>query len=161
MNEIAPITLAVIVLTVNLVPFFIALGALFPARAAKTRQIAAASPGRAFGIGLVNVLFALVIAFVFFSLAEKTGGALRAILALPVVILVAALAVALSFGLAAAAGLAGERIAPAQSGWKQTLWGTLLIGLGSSVPFLGWFLLLPYAALMGAGAFIIGLLKRP
>jgi hypothetical protein len=160
MNEIAPITLAVIALTVNLIPFFIALGALFPARAAKTREIAAASPGRAFGIGLVNVLFALVIAFVFFSLAEKTGGAVKVLLGLPALVIVVALAVALSFGLAAVAGLVGERIAPAQSGWKQTLWGTLLLGLGGSVPFLGWFLLLPYAALAGAGAFVIGLLKK-
>jgi hypothetical protein len=58
------------------------------------------------------------------------------------------------------AELVGERLAPAQTALRRTLWGTLALGLGSALPFAGWFLLLPYAALTGLGAFIVGFFWR-
>jgi hypothetical protein len=160
MKELLTVTLVIIGLSLNLVPFLIALNALFPARIAKTQQIANQTPGRAFAIGMVNFLFFLVIALVIFSLAEKTDGLLKVSLTIPAILVAAILSIALSFGLGGMANLAGGRVAPGQSTWKQTLWGVLLLGLGGSFPLFGWFLLLPYIAWVGLGAFIIGLFKK-
>ncbi len=160
MNELLTVTLVILVLTFNLIPFFIVLVTLFPARAAKTQDVANRMPGRSFVIGLVNFLFLLLVALALFSLSEQVGDLLRAILLFPALFLTILLAIALSFGLGSMAQLIGERLVPAQSAWKRTLWGALLLGLGGSVPLLGWFLLLPYAAWVGMGAFIIGFFQK-
>lgn len=160
MNEILTISLAFTVLTINLIPFFIVFGAFFPARAAKTIEVAARLPGRSFVIGMVNFIFFLVLALALFSLSERVDDLLKVILMLPALAIAVILSIMLSFGLGSLAALVGERIAPTQPTWLRTLWGTLLLGLGSSVPFLGWFLLLPYAAWIGMGAFIIGFFQK-
>lgn len=160
MNELLTISLAIVILTLNLIPFFLVLTALFPARIAKTLEIANRTPGRAFVIGLVNFIFFLVIALTLFTLAEKVDGLLKAILIFPAVVIAAILSLALAFGLGSIANLIGERLAPAQPAWKRTLWGTLLLGLGGAVPLLGWFLLLPYAAWVGMGAFLLGFFQK-
>jgi hypothetical protein len=160
MKELASVSLSVMILTINLIPFFIVLGILFPARVAKALDIASTTPGRAFWIGAVNFLFLLTIDFVLFSLANKVDGLFKAILVFPAIGVTAILSIALSFGLGSMASLIGERFTPGQPAWKQVLWGTLFLGLGSSVPFVGWFLLLPYTAWVGVGAFIISLFKK-
>jgi len=160
MKELLTVTLAVILLTLNLVPFFIVLSLLFPARLAKTQANVDRMPGRTFVIGMVNFLFLLLIALVFFSLGDKVGGPLKAVLMLPALVIIAALFVAVSFGLGGVANSLGERLAPDQSKWRQVLWGTLLLGLGCSVPIVGWFLLFPYAGWVGTGAFIISFFQK-
>jgi len=79
---------------------------------------------------------------------------------LPAILIAVILSIALCIGLVSMSNLIGERIAPTQSAWKRTFWGTLLLGLGSSVPLLGWFLLLPYAAWVGLGAFLLGFFQK-
>ncbi len=160
MNELLTVTLVIVILTLNLIPFFIVLVTLFPARAARTLEAANHMPGRSFVIGLVNFLFLLLISLALFSLAERAHDLLKVILLFPALIFTVLLAVALSFGLGSMAALVGERLAPAQAAWKRTFWGALLLGLGGSVPLLGWFLLLPYAAWVGMGAFIIGFFQK-
>jgi hypothetical protein len=65
------------------------------------------------------------------------------------------LAIMLSFGLAGMAQLIGERVAPSTWGKsRQVLLGTVLLGIGCTVPLVGWFLLLPYTSFLGIGAFI-------
>lgn len=160
MNELLTVTLVIVILTLNLIPFFIALVTLFPARTAKSQEVANRMPGRSLVIGCVNFLFLLLISLALFSLAEQTDGLLKVILLFPAFFFTALLAIALSFGLVSMAALMGERLAPAQPAWKRTFWGALLLGLGSSVPLFGWFLLLPYAAWVGMGAFIIGFFQK-
>ncbi len=159
MNEILTITLVFILLTLLLVPFFISLAVFFPARTAKTTDIAARMAGRSFGLGVVNFLFFFGFALLLFTLAERTEGLLRVILTFPALVIAVILSVALSMGLGAMTQLVGERVG-AQSTWRKGLWGTLLLGLGCAFPLLGWFLLLPYAAWVGMGAFIIGFFQR-
>ena len=48
-------------------------------------------PGRAFGVGLVNVLFFGVIAVVLFSIAESANGFLKGILTIPALVIAALL----------------------------------------------------------------------
>ncbi len=160
MNEILLISLAIIIFSINLIPYFIVLGSFFPSRTAKTIDNATRLPGRAFVTGMVNFIFFLVIALAFFSIAEKVDGFLKVLLLLPSLLVTIILSTALSFGLCSMSQLIGERIAPTQSTWKHTLWGALLLGLGGSVPLVGWFLLLPCAAWVGMGAFIISFFQK-
>jgi intracellular septation protein A len=160
MNELLTITPVIMLLTINLVPFFIALRLLFPVRTARTSGIANQQPGRSFAIGLVNFVFFVVIGLATASLVDKTPGLLKIIPSLLAILSAVCLFISLAFGLAGISGLIGERLAPSQNGWKQELWGVLLLGLGGSVPLLGWFMLLPYAIWTGMGAFIISLAAR-
>ena len=164
MNTVLPITLAALLLTLNLIPLFILLGALFPARLSRTRELTLEMPWRAFAIGMVNSLFFASVGMVSFALAEKVDGILKVALMLPALLILVFLAVGLVFGLGGFAEALGERVqsaaAPAQSGWKRTAWGTLLLGLSCALPFFGWFVLLPYLGWVGIGAFIISFFRR-
>jgi hypothetical protein len=161
MADILRLLLVTILLTIGLVAYFLVTGALFPQRLAKTRAILQSMPGRSFGLGLVNFVFFAVVAVVLFSIAERTGnGFIKGLLTIPALILLALLAIMLSFGLAGMSNTLGERIFPDLSAWKQTAWGTVCLSFACALPFVGWFLLLPYAGSLGIGAFILGMFQR-
>lgn len=160
MPEILRLFLVVILLTAGLIAYFLVAGALFPQRLAKTRSLINSAPGRSFGVGLVNFVFFTVIAVVLFSLAENTGPFIKGLLTIPALLITAFLLVMLSFGLSATAGLLGERIFPELPAWKQSACGTICLSFACAVPFVGWFLLLPYTGLIGIGAFILGFFQR-
>ena len=154
MTEIFNAVLVFLLLTLLLIPFFIVVSTLFPKRVAKTGSILHLMPGRALAVGLVNFVFFVAVGTVFLIIAEKTSDLLKLILTLPALVIFAVLALTISIGLAGMVNLIGERIALGQSGWRRTLWGTLLLGAASAVPLVGWFLLLPYVTCAGIGAFI-------
>jgi len=161
MADIIRIILVVVALNLTLTPFLLALNILFPRRVTKARTVADLMPGRAFVVGLVNFLFFSAIAFILLTLADRVGNdLLKGLLTLPGLFFLAVLGVGLSFGSAGMARLAGERLASAQSEVRRILWGGLALSLGSTLPFVGWFLLLPYVELVGLGAFIIGFFYR-
>jgi hypothetical protein len=85
---------------------------------------------------------------------------LKGLLTLPGLFFLVVLGVGLSFGSAGMAQLAGKRLAPTQGEVRRDIWGALVLSLGSALPFVGWFLLLPYVELVGLGAFIIGFFHR-
>jgi hypothetical protein len=159
MNDLIQPFIVLIVLVLMLVPFFIVVSALFPKRVLKTQANIDLMPGRSFTVGLVNFLFFFAIALVLFILADKTESLLKGILSIPAVTIFVVLAIALSLGLAGLVNLLGERVAPAQSLWRRALWGTLLLGVACAVPFVGWFLLLPYAGCIGIGALIFSFIQ--
>jgi hypothetical protein len=156
MQEVLRIILIIIAFNIGLVAYFLALRSLFPKRVAKTRSVADLMPGRSFAVGLVNFLFFGTLAFILISLSDKVGDFGKVILFLPAFICLTILGVGFSLGLCGLAELVGERLAPAQTAFRRTLWGTLTLSLGASLPFVGWFLLLPYSGLVGLGAFIVG-----
>ncbi len=160
MNEILRVTLWIAVSIACLIGYFLALGAFFSRRVAKTQFMIGTAPGRSLGIGLVNFVFFSVIAFVLFQLSEGAGGALGVILSIPALLITAALGVALSFGLAGMVNVIGERVLPEASALKRSAWGTAILSLACALPLAGWFLMLPYAGLMGIGAFILGFFQR-
>jgi hypothetical protein len=155
MNDFIIVTFTTIALSLILIPFFIVLSALFPVRIEKIMEVITRMPGRSFTIGLVNFLFFLAVAMLLFSLSGQANGLFKGILFIPALVITVLLCVSISIGMTGMATVVGERIAPTQSPWRRTLWGALLLGLGCAVPLLGWFLLLPSAAWMGMGAFII------
>ncbi len=160
MQELIRLFIVILLLTVSLAAYFTVIRALFPARVASTRSVIEATPGRSFGVGLVNFVFFAVIAILLFSVADRAGPFIKGILTIPALIITGFLMVMLSFGLAAVAGLLGERTFQDLPAWKQSIWGTVCLSFACAVPFAGWFLLLPYAGSLGVGAFILGFLQR-
>jgi hypothetical protein len=160
MSDILRLFLALILLTLGLAAYFLVLNALFLSRITKAKSTIQAVPARSFGIGLVNFLFFFVIAAVLLSVAENTGPFIRGVLTIPALIILAFLIIVLSLGLAGMSNLVGERIFSDTSVWKQTLWGTVCLSLACALPFIGWFLLLPYVGFVGIGAVILGFFQR-
>ncbi len=166
MSNIFHIFFTIVVLTVGLAAYFLVVGALFANRVTKTQRVIAQMRGRSFWIGLVNLLFFGVIALVLYSIAERAGGGLRAILMIPALLITGMLTFILGIGLAGMVNTLSERIFPAQppqeelSAWKKTVWGTVILAFACAVPVAGWFLLLPYASLVGFGAVILGFFHR-
>ena len=160
MSDIVRLILVIILLVIGLVAYFLVMNALFSGRIAKTKSAIQSMPARSFGIGFVNFVFFAVIALVLFSVAENMGPFIKGVLTIPAVVIVAFLAIVLSLGLAGMANFIGERIFSDLSTWKQTLWGTVCLGLACALPFVGWFLLFPYVGFVGIGAVILGFFQR-
>ncbi|MEW6086346.1 MAG: hypothetical protein AB1607_17315 [Chloroflexota bacterium] len=161
MTEILRVTLLVALLAVAFACYFLVVTAFFTARVEKTTGIVKRMPGRALGIGFVNFLFFGAIAVVLFAFAEGVeNGVLRFILLVPALVIAAVLVVLQSFGLSAMVGILGERIFPDFAAWKKSFWGTVILAFGSAIPTVGWFLLLPFVALTGFGAVILGFFQR-
>ena len=160
MSDIVRLFVALVLLTMGLAAYFLVLHALFPQRVTRTVSNIQSMPARSFGIGLVNFVFFFVIAAVLLSIAENAGPFIKGVLTIPALIILAFLTIALSLGLSGISNLIGERIFPEFSGWKQTLWGTVCLSLACALPFVGWFLLLPYVGFVGFGAVILGFFQR-
>jgi hypothetical protein len=132
--------------------------ALFAERVTALLTVAAATPLRAFVIGLINLTFFGVVALALASIAGQGGPA--ALLWLPVLIAIACLVVALSFGLSAFAQTLGERLLPEATRARQSLIGALLLIAASMLPVAGWLVLFPFVACVGVGAFVMGIARR-
>lgn len=151
-DGVGPVVLITLAATC-LVALFLALGAFFPRRLERTRREADRSPGRSFLIGLVNALFLTALMF---ALQGRGPGVLGGALTVLAVVLAAIGVVALTFGLAAMAQLAGERLFPKASPIPRAIGGSAVLILASLTPYLGWFGFFPYSALRGLGAFLLG-----
>ena len=160
MTDILRLFFIIILLTIGLAAYFLVIGALFANRVTQAQRVINQMPARAIGVGLVNFLFFGVIAMILLSVAENANGAIKAILTLPALLITVLLAITLSFGLAGVVNVLGERILPEYSSIKKSIWGSILLTFACALPFVGWFLLLPYAALLGFGAVIISLFQR-
>ncbi len=161
MSEILRIFVVILILTLGLVAYFLTANALFPQRVAKTKTIASITPGRSFGIGLVNFTFFSIIAIVLISISEKIGnGFFKGAILLPALIIIAIIVIMLTFGLTGIANQVGERILPDALPWKQIVWGAVCLCFACALPLAGWFLLFPYIGFVGIGAFILGIFQR-
>lgn len=140
--------------------FFTVLNMLFPKRIAGTQSILQGTTGRAFWIGFVNILFLTPVTMLLFNVADRAGGVLGVIATFPALVLLAVLIGLASFGLLSMVNMTGERLLPDQSLMKRTFWGTLLLSLACAMPFVGWFLLLPYVMFLGAGSVILSFFQR-
>lgn len=161
MSDILRLFVAILILTLGFAAYFLVVHALFSQRVVRTKQIVSDMPGRSFGIGLVNFAFFFVVAVILISLADKIGnGFFKGVVILPALLILAFLAIMLTFGLAGVAHLTGERILPDAAPWKQTVCGTICLCFACALPFAGWFLLFPYVGFAGIGAFILGVFQR-
>jgi hypothetical protein len=79
-------------------------------------------------------------------------------LVVPGTVVLALLIIGLGFGLTGMVLLVGERLAPAHGPTARTVWGALALSLACATPVVGWWALLPYAAVTGLGAFVLSYL---
>jgi len=149
-----------IIIPLCLFGFFVVMNTLFPEQISKTHNTLQQTLRRAFGIGLVNILFFLPVSLILLSLGNTTSGLLSAIIMLPGLLLLGVLLGLASFGLTGIVNRIGEQAMPEQNLLKCTFWGTLLLSLGCGLPFVGWFLLLPYVLTIGVGAAILGFFQK-
>lgn len=141
--------------------YFLAFGALFTDRVDKTAQHIRQSPWRAFWIGLVNFLFFGAVVVLLFAVSEGVRKSpLGVALLLPALVIALILLILLSLGLTAMSAVLGERLFPESAGWKRNFFATVILAIGCSLPTIGWFLLLPYAALTGLGAVLLTYFQR-
>ena len=148
------LTLLILVLAgiPTLVAFFVVLEVLFPHVVESTRQVAEETAARSFALGLVNGLFLGAVALALFALGESVGSDLFGLLGL---LVLALLALGITFGLVGMVQLIGTRLAPGGSSLRRTLLGAVALVLAILTPFVGWFGLFPYVALRGLGGFVV------
>ncbi|WP_345325632.1 hypothetical protein, partial [Candidatus Villigracilis proximus] len=53
-----------------------------------------------------------------------------------------------------------ERIFPDLTLWKRNIWSAVILCFACALPFVGWFLLLPYLGFVSIGAAILGFFQR-
>ena len=164
MTEIFRFFIVILLLTISLSAYFLVINALFASRVDKTQRVINQMAGRSFGVGLVNFVFFGVILIVLFTItdgnANRVNSIVRIILLIPTLALTALLTAILSLGIAGVVHALGERIFPDLSGLRRSIAGTVIASLACALPFVGWFLLLPYIALTGFGAVILGFFQR-
>lgn len=160
MNDIFRLTLIILLLTITFASYFLVIGALFTNRVSKTQNIINQTPGRSFGLGMVNFLFFGAIAFVLLSIAENTGAFVKGLLTIPALLILTFLIALSSIGLTSMVKVLSERIFPDLTSWKQMLWGSLVLCFACALPFVGWFLLIPSVMFIGIGAAILGFVQR-
>jgi hypothetical protein len=154
MNDVIGLLIVVLLLTGAIAAYCVAM-ALFFGQAVTTAELSATlAPWRAFGVGLVNLLFFGTVAVLSAGVADSTGIALLSIPALVALLLVG---IGWSIGLTALARMAGARLLPTHNGFQQIAAGATVLTLASLLPLVGWFILLPYLLFVGLGVAIMSL----
>ena len=139
---------------ISLVAFFTVVNVIFGNLVTKIEEKSGESPGKSFFLGLLNTAFIAVLSLALWSIAENSG---ISILAVPSLFLLALFAVGVILGGTALVRTIGKRLSPDREERTQMLWGGLITVLACVVPYIGWFLLLPYLLLRGFGAFLMTL----
>ena len=139
---------------ISLVAFFAVVNILFGSLVIRIEEKSDESPGRSFFLGLLNTAFIAVLSLSLWSIAENSG---ISILAVPSLFLLALFAVGVILGGTALVRTIGKRLYPDREERTQMLWGGLITVLACVVPYIGWFLLLPYLLLRGFGALLMTL----
>lgn len=136
---------------------FLVVGALFPRTIQRAVSAADESTVRSFWLGVVNFLFLGALGLVFSGLADGTGIRL---LRIPALFLFGLLTLMMTLGLTAVAFLVGGRLDPGSRPIRQQVWGSVALIVGSLTPLVGWLGVLPYAAFLGIGAFVLSWTRR-
>lgn len=132
--------------------------ARWPQRVEKLRQVSDRSVLLSFFIGL-PVLPAVVGTLFLIGKLGKKGDIIQVIAA---VLLITTVAISALGGLAGLATLIGERLSSSKSSepWKATLRGGIILVCIFSMPYVGWFALLPMGIIIGAGLFVRSLFNK-
>ena len=128
----------------------------FPARAARAQQRIMMAAGRCFWLGFFTLLLVGVLAI---ALGQSPVGPLRIVGGA----LWTGLAAVSALGSAGIVRLLGERIEATGTQmppFASLTRGTLLFVTAAFLPIVGWFLILPVAALIGLGAGLVALRAR-
>ncbi len=157
MNDLLNGLLLSLALMITVAAYLAVWKLLFGARVEAARGALEATPVRVFVIGFNVLFFGLIIVLLMSQLIEATGAG---VLWLPVLALLGVLALLLSTGLSAVGARIGARALPAHSPLRQILVGGVLLYWAALLPFVGWFLLLPFLACMGIGAGLLAMRRE-
>ncbi len=164
MTDILRPLIIMLLLAVSFSAYFLVIGALFSNRVEKTRRAVNQWTARSFGVGFVNFLFFGVIAAVLLIVtdanANRVSSIVRAILLIPTLGVLGFLGILLSVGLTGVVNELGAKLFSEYDNRKQTVLGGVVLTFACALPFVGWFLLLPYVGLVGIGAMILGFFQR-
>jgi hypothetical protein len=152
--DLLRLTFGLIYGSLALVAFFAVMVALFPRRVGQTQAMLEAMPGRSFVVGLVNLIFGSAVVLALLALAQWTHIQL---LGVPALAVLGIIVIAIAFGLAGLLQMLGGRLLPQQPPVQRTAAATLALSWACSLPFLGWFILLPFAVALGLGGFMLTL----
>ncbi len=154
MNEAIGVFIYVVLLAGAIAAYCVVM-VLFFGRAVTNAELnATLAPGRAFGVGLVNLLFFGTVAVLSAGVADSTGISL---LVIPALVALGLVGIGWSIGVSALARAAGARLLPTVNGFQQVAIGAGVLTLASLLPFIGWFILLPYLLFVGLGSTIMSL----
>ncbi|MBI5363791.1 MAG: hypothetical protein HZA53_11480 [Planctomycetes bacterium] len=126
--------------------------ALFPERVERCRAAYGARPVASTLVGLALLVPLLVVAAL---LKQALPHPVVQIPMLGVLLVVALLCLIGSAGLALRIGAGLASRADATDPWRRVLRGGLVLGAVFVMPFLGWFVLLPWTLVSGLGAFVL------
>ena len=162
MTDILRLLSIVILLAISISAYFLVVSALFSSRITKVQQTISQTLARSFWVGLVNLLFFGVILLILLTLLDgnRVPDLLRVILYVPTFVLFALLAAVLSLGLAGMVNWLGERLFADQNAIRRTILGSVTLSFACALPFVGWFLLLPYVGFVGFGAVILAFVQK-
>lgn len=152
MNDAFGIILLALSTGVCWVALVFVLTALFTRRVERTALVAVEMPGRSLTLGLINGLFFTAVIIGFLAADQALGIQLLAFPALATLALVLA---GMAFGLSGLSILVGRRALADSSRLRQRIVGSASLYLACLTPIIGWFGLLPAAALFGLGAFLL------
>jgi len=145
----------------GLIAMFATINLLLPVHVGRTRAALDGSLGRSLVLGVVNSLFAGIVAALLVWLAQRTGGGvasgLPGLIALLIVLLATALAL---LGLAGLSSLLGMRMGSGKTELAAHLRGGMLLLLACLTPYLGWFVFTPLVLWTGLGAAIQAVFRR-
>lgn len=152
MADILLWTLIILGTYIVLVAYWVGAYALFPALVERCRATHGARPVASTFLGLVILLPTIVVATVVMKALPHpvvqtpvTG----ALLVIGLLCLIGSAGLALRIG----AGMASPL--DATQPWRRLLRGGMVLGLAFVLPFLGWFVLLPWALISGLGALVL------
>ena len=128
----------------------------FPRFTEQERLIVEGSPGRALGVGLINLFFLGTIILTLGALGQNVAE----LFFIPAIALLAVLLAAALFGLAGLARLLGNRLWPAESQARQLAYSSAVLALSSLAPFVGWFGVLPLLIVVSLGLCVMTLVQR-
>ncbi|MCI0554617.1 MAG: hypothetical protein L0287_27015 [Anaerolineae bacterium] len=164
MTDVLRLVLIILLMAVCFAAYFLVIGAFFPKRVANAQRVINQMAWRSLAVGFVNFLFFGVILAVLLTItdgnANRVNSVVRVVLLIPTLVLAALFIAVLSFGLAGMVNVLGERLLPESNALKRSVSGTVILTFSCALPFVGWFLLLPYVALTGFGAVILGFFQR-
>lgn len=152
---------------VAVIALLAAIHLLLPGAVEKVQGKLDGSLGRAFLVGLVNVVFfgaaAVLLTWLATLIRDYWSGfaaLLAGVLGLVVVVMAAGLAALALNGLSALAALLGERMGEAKTPFRGDLRGGLLLALACLTPYLGWFAFAPFALCLAVGGSVLALFQR-
>jgi len=155
--DVFAITLIIIGFLIVYVAYWLMSAGLFPRFATRTSEQIARSPVKTTLIGAITLVPLL---FIGFGIGNKIPNPAVKLVGFGLVLVSLLAALFGSAGLALRIGQGLKSSRDDEEPWRRVLRGGIVLALTFVMPFLGTFVLMPFAFLVGFGAFVICLVRK-